>query len=79
MGILHYWVEVTLLERLGTVAGELGRLGVEVKIPVRTETSVKKLEKPAGQPGEQEKQWKITSRQGSFQVEPVLPKKGEKK
>jgi len=61
------------------VAGELGRLGVEVRIPVRTETSVKKLEKPAGQPGEQEKQWKISSKQGLFQVEPILPKKGEKK
>lgn len=61
------------------VAGELGRLGVEVRIPVRAETSTWKLEKPAGQAGEQEKQWKIMSRQGLFQVEPILPKKGEKK
>jgi Tfp pilus assembly protein PilF len=61
------------------VAGELGRLGVEVRIPVRTEASTKKLEKPAGQPGEQERQWKITSKQGLFQVEPILPKKGQTK
>ena len=61
------------------VAGELGRLGVEVKIPVRTETSAKKLEKPAPQGSEQKTQYKISSRQGSFQVEPILPKKGVKR
>jgi Tfp pilus assembly protein PilF len=57
------------------VAGELGRLGVEVKIPRKIEAGTPKLEKPAAQGSEQRKEWKITSRQGLFQVEPVLPKK----
>ncbi|MEK7996436.1 MAG: hypothetical protein AAB403_21760 [Planctomycetota bacterium] len=61
------------------VAGELGRLGVEVRIPRKAETPSQKLEKPAGQASEQERQWKISSKQGLFQVEPILPKKGEKK
>jgi tetratricopeptide (TPR) repeat protein len=61
------------------VAGELGRLGVEVRIPQRTTTSSKKLEKPSGQPAKEEKQYKIQTRAGIMQVEPVRPKKGETK
>jgi tetratricopeptide (TPR) repeat protein len=61
------------------VAGELGRLGVEVRIPQKTDTSAKKLEKPAAQGSEQKKEWKISSKQGLFQVEPVLPKKVQTK
>jgi tetratricopeptide (TPR) repeat protein len=61
------------------VAGELGRLGVEVKIPQKTETGSKQLEKPSGQAAEEEKQYKIQMRGGLIQVEPVRPKKGEKK
>ncbi len=61
------------------VAGELGRLGVEVKIPRKVEASTPKLEKPAAQGSEQKREWKITSKQGLFQVEPVLPKKVQTK
>lgn len=61
------------------VAGELGRLGVEVRIPVKAGTGTKKLEKPAAKGGEQEIQYRISQRQGQFQVEPILPKKGVKK
>ncbi len=61
------------------VAGELGRLGVEVKIPVRTETVAKKLEKPAPQAGAEETTYRIQTRGGLIQVEPVKQKKAEKK
>lgn len=61
------------------VAGQLGRLGVEVRIPRKAETTSKTLPKPAGQAGEQEKEWKIETKHGLIQVEPILPKKGEKK
>lgn len=61
------------------VAGELGRLGVEVRIPQRTETSSKQLEKPSPPPGAEEKTYKVQTRGGLIQVEPVRPKKSEKK
>lgn len=61
------------------VAGQLGRLGVEVRIPRKTETTSKALEKPAGQAGEEEREWRILSKHGLIQVEPIKPKKGEKK
>jgi hypothetical protein len=60
------------------VAGELGRLGVEVRIPQRTDASGKQLEKPSGQAGEEEKQYKIQTKHGLIQVEPVRPKKETK-
>ncbi len=61
------------------VAGELGRLGVEVRIPQRAETSTGQLGKPSGQAGEEEKVYKIQTRGGFIQVEPVRPKKVETK
>lgn len=61
------------------VAGELGRLGVEVRIPQKTETSTTKLEKVSKPAGEEEKQYRIQARPGLIQLEPVRPKKGEKK
>lgn len=56
------------------VAGELGRLGVEVRIPQKVSTASKQLEKPAPPPGE-EKTYKIQNRGGLIQLEPVRPKK----
>lgn len=61
------------------VAGQLGRLGVEVRIPQKTETSGRQLAGPSGQATEEEKVYKIQTRSGFIQVEPVRPKKGEKK
>mgnify|MGYP001586083777 FL=1 len=61
------------------VAGELGRLGVEVRIPQKTETASKQLEKPTPQPGAEEVTYKVQTRGGLIQVEPVRPKKTEKK
>jgi len=61
------------------VAGELGRLGVEVRIPQRTETSGTQGEKPSAQPGAEEKTYKVQTRGGLIQVEPVRTKKVEKK
>jgi len=56
------------------VAGELGRLGVEVRIPRPTEeeTATALL----GQDGERE--WRIVAKHGLIQVEPIV-QKGEKK
>jgi tetratricopeptide (TPR) repeat protein len=50
------------------VAGELGRLGVEVKIPRKTEESTGMPEKTAEQPGE--KKLKMVMRHGRVQFEP---------
>jgi tetratricopeptide (TPR) repeat protein len=61
------------------VAGELGRLGVEVRIPQRAETASKQLEKPSPQPGAEEKIYKVQTRGGLIQVEPVRTKKVEQK
>jgi tetratricopeptide (TPR) repeat protein len=52
------------------VAGELGRLGVEVRIP-HTEQAVTAK-------STNERQWRIVSKQGLIQVEPIV-QKGEKK
>jgi Tfp pilus assembly protein PilF len=61
------------------VAGQLGRLGVEVRIPRKAETTSRTLGKPAGQAGEEEREWRILAKHGLIQVEPIRPKKGEKK
>ncbi|MHC4557193.1 MAG: tetratricopeptide repeat protein [Planctomycetota bacterium] len=50
------------------VAGELGRLGVEVRIPRKTERDIKKLEKD-------EKEYKILVKHGLIQVEQSGKKK----
>ena len=57
------------------VAGELGRLGVEVRIPHKVE----KVEATAAQSGQDdEKEWRIVAKHGLIQVEPIV-QKGEKK
>jgi len=61
------------------VAGELGRLGVEVRIPQKVATGTLKLQKPSPQAGAEEKTYKIQTRGGIIQVEPVKQKKAEKK
>jgi len=61
------------------VAGELGRLGVEVKIPQKTATVAKTPAKPSAQAGAEETTYKFQTRGGLIQVEPVKTKKAEKK
>lgn len=61
------------------VAGELGRLGVEVRIPQRTETAGKQLAKPSPQPGAEEVTYRFQNRGGLIQVEPVKTKKSATK
>ena len=61
------------------VARELGRLGVPIERRPKAETSTAKIEKAAGQAGEQDKQYRIETKHGMIQVEPVRPKKGETK
>ena len=57
------------------VAGELGRLGVEVRIPRKVE----KVEAAAAQSGQDnEREWRIVAKHGLIQVEPIV-QKGEKK
>jgi tetratricopeptide (TPR) repeat protein len=53
------------------VAGELGRLGVEVRIPQTEQATVTAK-------STNEKQWRIVAKQGLIQVEPIV-QKGEKK
>ena len=56
------------------VAGELGRLGVEVRIPQPTEREV-----AAAASGEDsDREWRIVAKHGLIQVEPIV-QKGEKK
>lgn len=61
------------------VAGELGRLGVEVRIPQKVETASKQLEKPSPQSGAEGVTYKIQNRGGLIQVEPIKPKKSATK
>jgi Tfp pilus assembly protein PilF len=61
------------------VAGELGRLGVEVRIPQKAERSTAKLGSTVGQSGQESKtEWKIVMKHGLFQVEPVGQKSDKK-
>lgn len=58
------------------VAGELGRLGVEVRIPRVPEQEVVAATEQSEQ--DDDREWKIVSKHGLIQVEPVV-QKGEKK
>jgi len=56
------------------VANELGRLGVEVRIP--REPDIETATTPSGE--DDEREWKIVAKHGLIQVEPIV-QKGEKK
>ncbi|MFC1635562.1 tetratricopeptide repeat protein [Planctomycetota bacterium] len=58
------------------VAGELGRLGVEVRIPREPEEEVIAATEQSDQ--DDDREWKIVAKHGLIQVEPVV-QKGEKK
>ncbi|OHB75447.1 MAG: hypothetical protein A2Z25_06850 [Planctomycetes bacterium RBG_16_55_9] len=58
------------------MAGELGRLGVEVRIPPGPEGQTEAAAAQSGQ--DDERQWKIVAKHGLIQVEPIV-QKGQKK
>ena len=67
----EYFVRSFKLDpRQPEVAGELGRLGVEVRIPQPAEREIATED--------QNKEWRIVAKHGLFQVEPIV-QKGEKK
>jgi tetratricopeptide (TPR) repeat protein len=71
----EYFVRSFQLDpRQPEVAGELGRLGVEVRIPGQTEQEMA----TAASGGEDDREWRIVAKHGLIQVEPIV-QKGEKK
>ena len=73
----EYFVRSFQLDpRQPDVANELGRLGVEVRIP---RIADEKVQEVAAQPGQDdEREWRIVAKHGLMQVEPIV-QKGEKK
>jgi hypothetical protein len=58
------------------VAGELGRLGVEVRIPRGPEEEIVAATEQSDP--DDDREWRIVSKHGLIQVEPII-QKGEKK
>jgi len=59
------------------VAGQLGRLGVEVRIPETASASGQTGAKPAPSAGDEDKEYKILSKHGMMQVESSENKKSQ--
>jgi hypothetical protein len=59
------------------VAGALGRLGVEVRIPRLPEREVVAATEQVEQDGE--RKWKIVPKHGFIQVEPIIQKEEKEK
>lgn len=76
-GAKEYLVRSFQLDpRQPEVANELGRLGVEVRIPQTPEEEKIAATEPSEQ--DKDKEWRIVAKHGLIQVEPIV-QKGEKK